>query len=753
MFLQYLTAIELLYSKLHPVFRKLTIEWLFKKMRMRFIIIIVAGLFLNTCDLFAQNKLTLFVKDKETKENLQAVTANIIGSKNAVISDSTGKIFFSNLSAGEVKITFSIVGYESQIISFRVPLAGEEPLVYLQKKENKEEEVIISSSRTDSRIEDLPTKVEVLGSEEIDEESSTMPGNIASLLGDIAGIQSQRTSEATASVDLKVQGLPGKYTQLLRDGLPLFGGYSGSFSVLQIPPLDLKQVEIIKGASSTLYGGGAIAGMINLVSKTPQLKEPQHSFLINRSTLNETNLNTFHSYRSKKAGYTLFGGTTLQRAKDVNKDGFSDVPDLTSFFFHPKLFIYPNKKNVLTLEYDGTYEDRNGGDMQVLHKTSDSVHRFFIQNKSLRNSVAATWEYRINATERINLKGLYSYFNRDINNNIFGMKAFQRSFFTEFTYLKKWKNHTMVTGFNISGESFKIRQPDSSGIHPYNNTITGVFMQDDWRITKAFTVQPGLRLDHIIDYDPVLLPRLSLLYKINQQFTTRLGGGMGYKAPSVFSNDIDERELRDHNLLPGVLMERSLGANWDINYKGTINDWNLTINQMFYVTQINRPLIADNNGTVYNYINATRPLNTRGFETYIAIKYDELEMYLGYTYTIAKQLYEPLQPFVPLSAKSKFAAVISNEFSKRFRACIELSYTGRQYLDDGSKTAGYLTASPMVRYNIKNISLVLNCENILDYRQTRKEDIVTGPVNNPGFKQIWAPLDGRVVNLSARINW
>lgn len=716
-------------------------------------ILLITLLFLSG-NLSAQTAFSCFVKDAVSKELLEGVTAKINGSSKTTASDSNGRVSYFNLSPGKIKITFSFVGYDDQTVNFQIPQADGMPVIYLQKSAAKtEEEVIISSSRTNSRIEDLPTKVEVLGSEEVDEEAGTIPGNIASLLGDIAGIQNQRTSGTTGSIDLRVQGLPGKYTQILRDGLPLFGGYSGNFSVLQIPPLDLKQVEIVKGASSTLYGGGAIAGMINLISKTPKLSDPQHSVLINYSTLNEFNLNTFHSARNKKTGYTFFTGTTLQKAKDVNKDGFSDVPDLKSIFFHPKLFLYPNEKNTVTLEYDGTYEDRNGGDMQVLHGTKDNTHQFFIQNKSVRNSIAATWENKISKTAELNFKGLVSFFNRDINTNVFGMKANQQTYFTELSYLKKWDRHTLVSGINISGENFDKKSPDSSLINPYSNHILGAFMQDDWKINKKLTVQTGLRFDYHDAYYPVLLPRLSVLYKFNRQFTSRLGGGLGYKAPTVFNNDVDERELRGHNLAGDILLEKSIGANWDINYKQTLGDWHLTINQMFYVTQIDRPVIAENSSVYYRYINANEPLNTKGFETYVAIRHDDLEMYLGYTYTIAKQLYNTAQPFVPLSAKSKFAAVISNEFSSRFRACVEASYTGKQYLDNGSRTPGYFIAAGMIRYDIKKLSLVLNCENIFDYRQTRKESIVYGSLNDPSFKQLWAPVDGRVVNLSARINF
>src|SRR6202008_333350 len=101
------------------------------------------------------------------------------------------------------------------------------------------------------------------------EENTIRPANIASILGDVSGGQIQQSSATSGNSNVRIQGLDGRYTQILRDGMPLYDGFSGGFGILTVPPLDLKQIELIKGSASTLYGGGAIGGLINLVSKRP----------------------------------------------------------------------------------------------------------------------------------------------------------------------------------------------------------------------------------------------------------------------------------------------------------------------------------------------------------------------------------------------------------------------------------------------------------------------------------------------------
>jgi outer membrane receptor for ferrienterochelin and colicins len=709
---------------------------------------------------FALAQVTIkgIVKETKNKSALQSVSVWINHLRKGTLTNSDGVFSFINIPKGKITLQFSYIGYQRKDTLIDITSSSDIQLNIELNEAGKEldEVVIVSSSRTNSRIEDLPTKVEVVGTEEVGEENQIKPGNLTGLLGDFAGIQVQQTNVATGNADMRIQGLPGKYTQLLRDGMPLFEGYSGSFSILQLPPLDLQQIELIKGASSTLYGGGAIAGMVNLVSKKPKLGVSEKSFTVNRSTLQENNLNTFLSARNKSTGYTFFAGGTLQKAADVNNDGFSDVPNVKSVFVHPRFFIYASPKSTWILGYTLSYEDREGGDMNVLNHQTDVSHQFFIQNKSLHQIADITLEQKMNNNILLTAKASASFLNRDVITNVFGMKAGQANWYSEVALSQKSSHHNWVAGINFNGEDFKKKLPDSSLIPNETSNTIGLFVQDDWNFARAFTLQAGLRFDHHSLYGNFILPRLSLMYKMNQGITMRLGGGLGYKTPTLFSAEIDER---DYHYLSGyktgIQAEKSYGINYDINCKTKVDEWNITFNQTFFYTRIRQPLLLDSvsNSASFSYYNATQPLQTLGFETYVQAKLDELEIYFGYVYTNARRKYETAHPNLPLIAGNKLATLVSFEVSDNFRAGLELSYTDKQYLEDGGATSPYVIGAAMIKYVLKKVSLVLNCENLFDYRQSKNNAVVYPPYNNPKFPEIWAPLDGRALNLSMQIKF
>ncbi|HCL04828.1 MAG TPA: hypothetical protein DHW64_02185, partial [Chitinophagaceae bacterium] len=248
----------------------------------------------------AQHSIKLLVKDKHEKTPLAGATATIPVLKKTMVSDSLGRVVFSNILEGNYVIKLSYVGMEEMETSISVPQV-DETILFLEEAEEHEEEVIVTATRISRTISDIPTRVETISGEELTEKGNMKPGDIRMLLNESTGIQTQQTSATSYNSSIRIQGLDGRYTQVLRDGFPLYAGFSGGLSLMQVAPLDLRQIEVIKGSASTLYGAGAIAGLVNLVSKTPGEKR-EISFMANGTTAGGLDLSGFYSQRFSKTG-------------------------------------------------------------------------------------------------------------------------------------------------------------------------------------------------------------------------------------------------------------------------------------------------------------------------------------------------------------------------------------------------------------------------------------------------------------------
>ncbi|HET8644909.1 MAG TPA: TonB-dependent receptor, partial [Vicinamibacteria bacterium] len=186
------------------------------------------------------------------------------------------------LAPGPVRLEITAPGLEAEAAEVTVPAGGEvRVLVELRAPLELEEEVIVSATRSGKRLQDQAVRVEVLEREEIEEKLLMTPGDVAMLLNETSGLRVQVAAPSLGAANVRVQGLRGRYTQILADGLPLYGGQTGSIGLLQIPPMDLGQVEIIKGAASAFYGASALGGVVNLVSRRPPDQEQERELLLN----------------------------------------------------------------------------------------------------------------------------------------------------------------------------------------------------------------------------------------------------------------------------------------------------------------------------------------------------------------------------------------------------------------------------------------------------------------------------------------
>ena len=188
------------------------------------------------------------------------VGADVIVNGQTFKTDREGRVRIAVI-AGSLALTVLKDGFAPVTTTVTVVSGQEQPvIVALEPLPSIEEHVTVSATRTDARVEDQAMRVEVLSAEEIEEKQLMTPGDIVMMLNEMGGLRVQATSPSLGAASVRVQGMRGRYTRFLSDGLPLFGAEVGGLGLLQTPPTDLGQVEVIKGVASALYGAGALGG-------------------------------------------------------------------------------------------------------------------------------------------------------------------------------------------------------------------------------------------------------------------------------------------------------------------------------------------------------------------------------------------------------------------------------------------------------------------------------------------------------------
>ena len=400
-------------------------------------------------------------------------------------------------------------------------------------------------------------------------------------------------------------------------------------------------------------------------------------------------------------------------------------------------------------------EDRTGGDILYIKGRGDNTHSYFEKNNSRRFSTRFSFDHRLSSNDGFVVKNAISSFNRTITIPGYTFDGRQWSTYSEIAYSSQRDKMDWVGGINLYTDNFKEVPFSAFPKRNYAQNTGGGFVQNTWKASQWLRLETGLRGDYVADYGFVVLPRISALLTITPKLSSRLGGGLGYKTPTIFTEETERIQFQ--SVLPvnpdDNKLEKSYGASFDINYRFSLFEKiRVSINQLFFYTRINNPLLLSRVGiNTYKLLNSGGHYDTRGGETNIKLGYGDFKLFLGYTYTDARLHVGNTKGVNPLTPRHRLNNVLMYEIEDKWKLGVEAYYYSHQLLNDGTTGQSYWLCGFMAEKLWEHISLFINFENFTDTRQTRFDTIYTGTVTNPVFRDIYAPLDGFVVNGGIRL--
>lgn len=618
-----------------------------------------------------------------------------------------------------------------------------------QDGEEGEETIIVQGTRLGRRLQDEPLRVEVIAGEEIEEKALMRPGNIAMLVSEIGGVRVQVTSPALGAANIRIQGLDGRYTLLLADNLPLYGGQTASLGLLQVPPTDLAQVEVIKGSVSALYGSSALGGVINLVSKRPG-DAFEADILANATTRDGQDLTAYIAAPvSSEAGLSLTAGAHRQSGQDLDGDGWRDMAGYERLTLRPRFGWEGADGASLYLTAGAMIEDRTGG--TLAGRTVPDGTAFVQAQDTERYDAGLVLSKPLASNQTLSLRA--SGMLQDHRHRFGAVIEEDRhsSLFAEASLAGGAGRAKWVAGAAFQSDGFRSQ---TFPAFDYSYDVPGVFAQVEHDTAPDLTLAASARVDFHDTFGTQFSPRLSALYRPGR-WTIRASAGRGFFGPTPFVDEIDAAGLSRLEPLGALEPETATTVSLDIGYAKGPWEANLTLFGSDIADATRLEPAAPDRVRLVNIAGTTR---LRGTEALLRFRQD------GFTVTGSYVFVDSSEPDpagfgrrqVPLTPRHSAGLVGMWEEHCKGRIGIEAYYTGRQLLEDNpfrARSRPYLNLGMLGEIALGRWRLFVNAENLLDVRQSRYDPLLR-PQRAPSGQwtvDAWAPLDGFIVNAGVRM--
>jgi iron complex outermembrane receptor protein len=674
--------------------------------------------------------------------------AAVVAGEHAAITDPQGVAVLA-IPPGKHTVSISLDGYLTVTAVVELAAGAERVLqVEMRVQPEHEETITVSATRTNMRLEDQPMRVEVLDREEIEEKMLMTPGDIVMMLNEMGGMRVQSTSPSLGAASVRIQGLRGRYTRVLSDGLPLYGQQVGGLGLLQIPPMDLGQVEVIKGTASALYGAGAMGGVIDLVSRRPPA-EPERELLFNRTSRGGTDVvGWLASPLSSRWSATLLAGGHWQDDVDVDDDAWADLSSYSRAVVRPRVFWEGDRGRSFFATAGVTFEDRTGGTVDdeplpqlgAPYVEALDTRRFdvgAVATAILRKRFVVT--ARAAATRQRHSHRFQDILERDRHLTLFGEVAVRGS---------AWR-HTWVAGAALEHDDY---DPRDVTRFAYTYTVPGIFLQDDMTIAPWVSLSVSGRLDEHSEYGRFVSPRVSALFRHNP-WSARISGGTGFFAPTALTEETEAAGLTRLDVPRPLLSERGRSMSLDITRTDGPASYTLTL----FGSRVRNPVTVFRS-TSYALVNLPEPSTHRGVEALVTFRQGPLVATATYTFVRSRETGEEGARVETSLTPRHSAGLVGMLETEAGRIGLEIYYTGAQRLEANpyrTRSAAYAIVGLLGEKRFNRWRLFVNGENLTGVRQSNFDPLTRPSPSIDGRWTVdaWAPLDGRVVNGGVRIDF
>ncbi|MBL0309273.1 MAG: TonB-dependent receptor [Bacteroidetes bacterium] len=594
---------------------------------------------------FPQSVGTLIGMVSGDDEKLEFASVVLLRTDIGTNTDKQGYFELKQVPVGKYQLRISFIGYEffQDEVEVKLGEITEVKVTLIELTSHLKEIVITGSLKEVTKLQSV-TPVDVYTTKYF---QRNPVNNIWDALRNVNGIFPDIDNGVTNTTDIQINGLEGNYSMILIDGVPAMNGLAGIYALNAIPMSMVEKIEILKGSASALYGSEAIAGVINIKTKSPTNTPKLHVNASLDSYL-DANADITTSFRIHRAtSMVSVSGQTSQYRWDLNKDNFMDIP-LTNRISVFNKWQFDRKDSGLTYIYGRfLYEDRFGGQKDIPGRIAGNPDYYSEWIKT--NQWQVGFHYQLPVKDQMVLRVDYS---EHYQKAIYGISRFngrQRTGFSQLTWNKKIDRvndllmgalyrlnyYTDNTGVSI----------DSGSIPKRYNHIGGVFIEDEMSFGKYHKLVAGVRFEYSQNAGPVFTPRIN--YKWNskdEKHVVRIGVGTGYRVANLLNEGFGAMNgSRQIKVAEPLKPEYTISGN--ANYtrvqelKGGVLDLDASVFLTYFTNFIEPDYNEDPKFIVYS--NNKRGAMSTGFSANAGFTFNyPLKIGIGFTYAYVFEIEE-----------------------------------------------------------------------------------------------------------------